>query len=83
MKIPKKEIETLEKYGQMSAARRKSKKLIIEYIKEIANLRKPIYPKDGTEKLVLTDEKLISDSEYRFFINSEVNAKNLVWINTY
>ena len=62
MKIPKKEIETLEKYGQMSAARRKSKKLIIEYIKEIANLKKPIYPKDGTEKLVLTDEKLISDS---------------------
>jgi hypothetical protein len=83
MKIPKKEIETLEKYGQMSAARRKSKKLIIEYIQEIVNLRKPIYPKDGTEKLVLTDEKLISDSEYRIFMNSEVNVKNLVWINTY
>ena len=83
MKIPKKEIQTLEKYGQMSAARRKSKKLIIEYIKEIANLRKPIYPQDGTEKLVLTDEKLISDSEYRFFMNSELHGKNLVWINTY
>jgi hypothetical protein len=83
MKIPKKEIQTLEKYGQMSAARRKSKKLIIEHIKEIVNLKKPIYPKDGTEKLVLTDEKLISDSEYRFFMNSELHGKNLVWINTY
>ena len=67
----------------MSAARRKSKKLIIEYIKEIVNLKKPIYPRDGTEKLVLTDEKLISDSEYRFFMNSELHGKNLVWINTY
>jgi 2-polyprenyl-6-methoxyphenol hydroxylase-like FAD-dependent oxidoreductase len=38
---------------------------------------------EKNEKLVLTDEKLISDSEYRFFMNSELHGKNLVWINTY
>lgn len=67
----------------MVAVRRKFKKLIIEHIKEITNLKRPIYPQDGTEKLVLTSEQLISDAEYKFFMNSENHGKNLVWINTY
>jgi len=49
MKISKKNLQTLEKYGQGAAARREAKKLQVEHLEEIASLQKPVYPEDGTE----------------------------------
>jgi len=48
MKIPKKNIQTLEKFGAGALARRKAQKMKLDSIKEIADLRKPIYPVDGS-----------------------------------
>ena len=47
MKIPKKNVQTLEKFGAGAIARRKAQKMKLDSIKEVADLKKPIYPDDG------------------------------------
>lgn len=47
MKIPKKNVQTLEKFGAGAIARRKAQKMKLDSIKEVADLRKPIYPLNG------------------------------------
>ena len=50
-------------------------------IKEIAELKSPIYPEDGKEEIAFTGQNLISDEELERFMNSE--GKNLKWINSF
>lgn len=83
MKIPKKNVQTLEKFGAGAIARRKAQKMKLDSIKEVADLRKPIYPADGTQEIEFTDECLIAPEELERFMNSEIGGKNLVWINNF
>jgi len=55
MKIPKRNVLTLEKYGKGAIARRNVQKMKLNSIKEIAELKTPIYPENGKEEIVYTD----------------------------
>lgn len=83
MKIPKKNVATLEKFGAGAIARRKAQKMKLDSIKEVADLKKPIYPDDGKSEIVFTQECLIPSDELERFMNSENGGKNLVWINNF
>lgn len=83
MKIPKKNVQTLEKFGAGAIARRKAQKMKLDSIKEVADLKKPIYPEDGKQDIVFTNECLIPPDELERFMNSENGGKNLVWINNF
>ena len=83
MKIPKKNVQTLEKFGAGAIARRKAQKMKLDSIKEVADLRKPIYPEDGTQDIEYTDEPLIGQEELERFMNSETGGRGLVWINNF
>lgn len=83
MKIPKKNVQTLEKFGAGAIARRKTQKMKLDSIKEVADLRKPIYPSNGIQEIEFTDECLIPPDELERFMNSENGGKNLIWINNF
>lgn len=83
MKIPKKNVQTLEKFGAGAIARRKAQKMKLDSIKEVADLKKPVYPNDGRQQIVFTEECLIAPEELERFMNSENGGKNLVWINNF
>ena len=83
MKIPKKNVQTLEKFGAGAIARRRAQKMKIDSIKEISDLRKPVYPQDGSQEIEYTNEVLIPADELERFMNSEMGGKNLVWINNF
>lgn len=83
MKIPKKNVQTLEKFGAGAIARRKAQKMKLDSIKEVADLRKPIYPQNGNQDIEFTDECLIPPDELERFMNSENGGKSLVWINNF
>jgi hypothetical protein len=55
MKIPKRNVLTLEKYGKGAIARRNVQKMKLNSIKEIAELKTPMYLEDGKEEIVYTD----------------------------
>lgn len=55
----------------------------LDSIKEVADLKKPIYPEDGKQGIVFTNECLIPPDELERFMNSETGGKNLVWINNF
>ena len=69
MKIPKKNVATLEKFGAGAIARRKAQKMKLDSIKEVADLKKPIYPDDGKSEIVFTQECLIPSDELEPHIN--------------
>ena len=49
LKVPTKDLQTLQKYGSGAIARRRVKKLQASNYKEIASLKKPVYSEDGQE----------------------------------
>ena len=55
----------------------------LDSIKEVADLKKPIYPLDGSQDIEYTTECLIPADELERFMTSEVGGKNLVWINNF
>lgn len=55
----------------------------LESIKEVADLKKPVYPEDGTQDIEFTDQCLLSAEELERFMTSEAGGKSLVWINTF
>jgi len=55
----------------------------LDSIKEVADLRKPIYPLNGIQEIEFTDESLIPPDELERFMNSENGGKNLIWINNF
>ena len=55
----------------------------LDSIREIADLRKPIYPVDGSQDIEFTQEVLVPPEELERFMNSEIGGKNLVWINNF
>ena len=55
----------------------------LESIKEVADLKKPLYPENGNQEIEFSDEPLISAEEMERFMSSDQGGKNLIWINTF
>lgn len=76
--ISKKNIDTLEKYGQGAAARNYTKNMKQEAIKEITQLKKPCY-KDGSRRPEDSTECLVSDKKLKEMLNE--GYSDLAWNN--
>ena len=53
----------------------------LDNFNQIAALKKPVYPEDGTEEITFVDPVLMSEQELSRFTNGD--GKGLKWINQF
>jgi len=79
-KIGEKHVETIDRFGQGATARRQVQQMKVKLAKDIADLKKPSWDEEETQK---SKETLMTEKEFNAFMEDADGGKNLVWNNYY